>query len=107
MIGARRGLLGALSIQQPPVSFNRVVQCPYNSAHTMKYTRLIYHLAKGCPQELERGHLFATCQYNWVHRVLKADLESHEQTCSSKCVGSFQWEEPGTWSPAYWADLSN
>ena len=56
--------------------------CPYNAKHRMRYTRLIYHLAKGCPDMSSSD--FEICIYNWVHRVPKGSLDSHYETCEFK-----------------------
>ena len=48
----------------------------------MKYTRLIYHLAKGCPEMKSAD--FEICIYNWVHRVPKGSLELHYLECEFK-----------------------
>lgn len=58
------------------------VPCPYNDKHMMRYTRLIYHLAKGCP---DMGNSdYEICIYNWVHRVPKGTLEEHYEMCENK-----------------------
>jgi U11-48K-like CHHC zinc finger len=61
---------------------NCKVRCPYNRKHKMKYTRLIYHIAKGCPDMVDTD--LDICIYNWVHRVPKGSLESHYLQCEFK-----------------------
>jgi hypothetical protein len=50
----------------------------------MKYTRLIYHLAKGCP-EMHKFD-YEVCIYNWVHRVPKGSIDEHYKVCEFKPV---------------------
>lgn len=61
---------------------NANTHCPYNAEHRMKYTRLIYHLAKGCPDM--KVNDYEICIYNWVHRVPMGTLESHYLECEFK-----------------------
>jgi len=63
---------------------NEVVECPYDSEHKMKYTRLIYHLSRGCEAQAKYGHEFSTCIYNWLHRVPHGLIEEHERNCPDK-----------------------
>lgn len=61
---------------------NSNVFCPYHCNFKQRYTRLIYHLAKGCPNM--KNYDYEICMYNWVHRVPKGTLDEHHSVCEYK-----------------------
>ncbi|XP_042652785.1 gametocyte-specific factor 1 isoform X13 [Tyto alba] len=73
-----------------------LVQCPYDSSHRLRASRLPYHLVK-CEQCLlslltpshpqnnpQVARTLATCPFNARHRVPQAKLWSHVASCPDK-----------------------
>lgn len=50
--------------------FSDKVSCPYNKNHIFDKEKLIFHINR-CKDKEKVGHLYASCQYNRIHIVLK------------------------------------
>lgn len=60
------------------------IACPYNLNHKMPYSKLVYHLNRGCKDQREKGHLFQQCQYNTLHIIRTELMAHHLKTCLHK-----------------------
>lgn len=67
-----------------PIGKNEIIPCPYDSSHTMRAKRLLFHLAKGCKAMHEKEHLFQICRYNWLHRLPNDLISDHELCCPDR-----------------------
>ncbi|XP_023320792.1 gametocyte-specific factor 1 homolog isoform X2 [Eurytemora carolleeae] len=65
--------------------------CPYNPAHTIRRSKLQYHIVK-CSRSFPAGHL-ATCEYNATHLFKKEQMEEHYLTCPSRAQVMVEYEE--------------
>ena len=57
--------------------------CPYNSSHTFKQSKLVWHIFR-CKDKLKVQHLFGTCKYNPLHIFRKDEIPRHERMCGDR-----------------------
>ncbi|CAK67513.1 unnamed protein product (macronuclear) [Paramecium tetraurelia] len=69
------------------------VQCPYNKKHQMPFSKLWFHISKGCKDKREKGHKYDTCPYNCLHIVIKSGMERHIAQCRYNQLDSKKAEE--------------
>ncbi|CAD8105341.1 unnamed protein product [Paramecium primaurelia] len=58
------------------------VKCPYNPSHQMPNSKLFYHISQGCQDKARLEHLYEHCPYNYLHVILKANMDAHLKQCS-------------------------
>ncbi|CAD8119839.1 unnamed protein product [Paramecium sonneborni] len=58
------------------------VKCPYNPSHQMPNSKLFYHISQGCQDKARLEHLYEHCPYNFLHVILKANMDNHLRQCS-------------------------
>ncbi|CAD8182589.1 unnamed protein product [Paramecium octaurelia] len=59
------------------------VKCPYNPSHQMPNSKLFYHISQGCQDKARLEHLYEHCPYNFMHVILKANMDAHLRQCSN------------------------
>ncbi|CAD8151820.1 unnamed protein product [Paramecium pentaurelia] len=69
------------------------VICPYNKKHQMPFSKLWFHITKGCKDKREKGHKYDTCPYNCLHIVLKSKMENHIAQCRYNQLDSKKAED--------------
>ncbi|CAD8058695.1 unnamed protein product [Paramecium sonneborni] len=65
------------------------VICPYNKKHQMPFSKLQFHISKGCKDKREKGNYiqfnigykYDTCPYNCFHIILKSRMDNHIKKC--------------------------
>jgi hypothetical protein len=61
----------------------KLIQCPYNSAHQILKHRFAKHLIK-CRRSNGESVKTVACQYNSSHVYPESEIKLHEKTCESK-----------------------
>ncbi|CAD8146918.1 unnamed protein product [Paramecium pentaurelia] len=69
------------------------VICPYNKKHQMPFSKLWFHITKGCKDKREKGHKYDTCPYNCLHIILKSRMENHISKCRYNQLDTKKAEE--------------
>ncbi|CAK92289.1 unnamed protein product (macronuclear) [Paramecium tetraurelia] len=59
------------------------VKCPYNPSHQMPNSKLFYHISQGCQDKARLEHLYEHCPYNFMHVILKANMDAHLRQCAN------------------------
>lgn len=50
----------------------------------MPESKLLFHISKGCQSKSDVGHRYTHCPYNYLHVVLKEEMDRHLVSCKSK-----------------------
>lgn len=72
------------------------VSCVYNSNHTLKPEKLVWHYVK-CEDKRRLQHLFSVCPYNSMHHIPNHEFDAHVQKCKpveSEIKLNFGSEDP-------------